>query len=97
MMYDRGQGVRQDFDQAAYWYRKAAEQEDTLGQYALDAMYYQGHGVPQDYVTTLMWINLSIAGGDSGHVEARDSLTEKMTPAQIVKARRLAGEWLANH
>ena len=33
LMYDKGQGVRQDYAQAVQWYRKAAEQGDAQAQY----------------------------------------------------------------
>ena len=32
-IYDSGQGVRQDYAEAARWYRKAAEQGNTEAQY----------------------------------------------------------------
>ena len=35
MMYDNGQGVRQDYAEAVKWYRKAAEQGYAQAQYNL--------------------------------------------------------------
>ncbi|WP_277600823.1 tetratricopeptide repeat protein [Eikenella corrodens] len=40
VMYDNGQGVRQDYAEAARWYRKAAEQGYAKAQYNLGSMYY---------------------------------------------------------
>ena len=40
VMYDNGQGVRQDYAEAARWYRKAAEQGNAKAQYNLGSMYY---------------------------------------------------------
>jgi len=49
--------------------------------------------VTQDYVQANMWYNLSAAKGNYIAREARDSLAEQMTPAQIAEAQRLASEW----
>ena len=45
----RGEGVPQDYTQAVYWWRKAAEQGDADAQFMLGDCYYKGQGVPQDY------------------------------------------------
>jgi len=45
------------------WYRLAAEQGDQLGQCSLGEMYYEGRGVPQDYVIAHMWVNLAASQG----------------------------------
>jgi TPR repeat protein len=46
LMYDKGQGVRQDHAAAASWYRKAAEQGIANAQFNLGIMYDNGEGVP---------------------------------------------------
>jgi len=56
-------------------------------------MYYKGEGVPQDYVKAHMWVNLAGAKGDEEAIKARDSIAERMTPAQIAEAQKLAREW----
>jgi uncharacterized protein len=59
-------------------------------------MYFKGEGVLQDYVLAHMWFNLAAAAGDALSVDAatnRDFVTEKMTPAQIEEAQRLARAW----
>jgi len=54
-LYDQGQGVTQDYAQAAAWYRKAAEQGDASAQFNLGSLYRQGRGVPQDYAQATAW------------------------------------------
>jgi len=49
MYSDNYEGIEQDYKQAVEWYRKAAEQGDTLGQHFLAYMYADGKGVTQDY------------------------------------------------
>jgi len=40
LRYDNGQGVKQDYTEAARWYRKAAEQGYALAQFNLGNMCY---------------------------------------------------------
>ena len=56
-------------------------------------MYYDGRGVPQDYVEAHKWYNLAAAGGIELARGDRDIVAEKMTPAQISEAQKLAREW----
>jgi hypothetical protein len=48
-MYSMGQGVPQDAEQAAQWYRRAANQGLSVAQERLGGLYAMGQGVPQDY------------------------------------------------
>ena len=98
LMYDNGQGVPQDYAEAVKWYRKAAKQGQADAQNNLGFMYGEGRGVPQDYVQAHIWYNLSASrlppGKDRDQsVQNRDIVAEKMTPAQIAEAQRLAREW----
>ena len=77
---------------ALYWFSQAAEQRDALAFAKLGQMYAQGQGVLQDYQAR-MWYNLSAAHGEKRSAEARDALAQRMTPAQIAEAQRLAREW----
>jgi hypothetical protein len=43
------------------WYRRAAEQGDSLAQYSLGLLYDRGQGVPRDVVEANKWLNLSVA------------------------------------
>lgn len=48
-MYERGQGVLQDYMRAAELYKLAAEQSNAKAQYNLGNMYRLGNGVNRDY------------------------------------------------
>jgi len=65
----------------------------------LGYMYDSGEGVPQDYTKAHMWYNLAaskLTDKDRAvAVDNRDLVAEKMTPAQIAEAQRLAREWRA--
>lgn len=49
LMYDSGQGVTQDYQEAVRWYRLAAAQGVANAQFNLAVMYANGYGVAQDY------------------------------------------------
>ena len=98
-MYYHGLGGPQDYTEAAKWFRKAAEQGDVAGLGILGIMYALGHGVPQDLVKAHMWLNL--AGAQDELVDdiaaARDLLAKLMTSDEVLKAQRMAKDWLAKH
>jgi len=100
MLYEHGQGVPQDYGEAAKWYRLAAEQGNPTAQSNLASMYYVGEGVPQDYVQAYMWISLAASRFPLSAKEDRKQaahhryiVASNMTPAQIADAEKRAGEW----
>ena len=93
LMYDEGKGVPQNYAEAIGWYRKAAEQGDAYAQHNLGNMYGTGEGAPQDYVRAHMWYDLAAAQGIEIARKHRELIAKKMTPADILKAQRLAREW----
>lgn len=58
-MYLSGEGVIQDYKEAAKWYTKAAEQGNAKAQFNLALMYANGEGVIQDDVYAHMWLNIA--------------------------------------
>ncbi len=76
----------------------AAEQGHAGAQASLGGMYSQGQGVPQDDVLSYMWFNLAASRYPltrlrDNAVEGRDAVAERMTPAQIAEAQKLARQW----
>jgi uncharacterized protein len=65
VMYYRGEGVRQDYAEAARWYRKAAEQGNVVSQVNLADLYRDGKGVPQDYAEAARWYRKAAEQGDT--------------------------------
>jgi hypothetical protein len=70
-MYDRGQGVAQDYQKAVLWYRKAAAQGYAKAQCNLGLKYEKGQGVAQDYAQAAAWYR---KGADQGHVPSHYNL-----------------------
>lgn len=92
-MYYNGHGVPQDYAEAVRWFRLAADQGYARAQYDLGVTHAEGRGVPQDYVQAHVWFNLSAAQGYKDAVRNRDAIVQRMTPAQIAEAQKLAREW----
>jgi TPR repeat protein/FKBP-type peptidyl-prolyl cis-trans isomerase len=65
-MYGYGLGLKKDAVQAAYWYRKAADQGSAEAQCHLGSSYYCGQGVQQDYGEAVKWYRKAADQGDSG-------------------------------
>ena len=59
VMYQYGQGVKQDYFKAFEWYQKAAEQGIAQAQYSLGIMYYDGKGVRQNYTKAKEYFGLA--------------------------------------
>jgi TPR repeat protein len=100
IMYYSGQGVPQDYGEAAKWYRLAAERGNPTAQSNLASMYYSGQGVPQDYVQAYMWVDLAASRFPPSAREDRDEATNnrnvvasKMTREQLAEAKKLLREW----
>jgi len=71
VMYYDGNGVPQDYTEAAKWYRKAAEQGLDDAQNYLGVLYENGEGVSKD---TAKAAELYRKAAEQGHVHAQNNL-----------------------
>ena len=55
LMYEKGEGVRQNYTEAVKWYRKAAEQGHMWAQFRLGLLYYNGKGVAVNKKEAVRW------------------------------------------
>jgi uncharacterized protein len=62
VMYYRGEGIPQDYREAAKWFVVSAEQGNAGAQYDLGVIHYEGEGTPQDYKKAHMWWNIAASG-----------------------------------
>jgi TPR repeat protein len=98
-MYYEGRGVPQDYKQAMFWYRKAADQGDAGAQNNLGLMYNKGRGVSQDYEKAYFWFLLSSAPGDAPAAciaqatQMRDLIAPHLTTEQRVSVQTAARNW----
>ena len=70
-MYANGDGLEQDFKEAAKWYQKAANQGDAYPQFHLGWMYANGQGVEQDFKEAFKWYQKA---ADQGVAMAQSNL-----------------------
>ena len=92
-MYENGEGVPQDYELAAHWYRKAADHTMNLGGAGVGAdslvqLYEDGHATPQDYV----FLYLGYAYRQDAD-RMRD-LAQKMSASQIADAQGRVRAWM---
>ena len=74
-------------------YIERANKGDSEVQLRLGVIYYNGRGVPQDFVQAHMWTNLAATQGSEVGKKIRDSVEKSMTPQQIAQAQELARNW----
>ncbi len=65
ILYDTGQGVRQDYQEAARWYQMAGDQGHPTALYNLGLLYFEGKGVERDRTVALALYRHSAQNGDS--------------------------------
>ena len=83
VLYYSGSEVKQDFSQAALWYRRAAEQGNVDAQYSLGNMYLMGEGIGQDDNQAAHWYELA---AEQGHNSAKHNL-ESLKNIQVSSAQ----------
>ena len=101
-LYRDGQGVEQDLTETLKWWEKAAELGYVDAQFALGNIYSGGYGVTQNYVLSYMWFDITAAQSDSPWLAPiaqsnRDALVQRMTDADVSKAKQMSADWLAKH
>jgi TPR repeat protein len=71
LLYINGQGVPQDHTKAIFFFRKAAEGNDSNAQYNLGWAYESGTGVDRNIPEAVRWYRKAAAGGS---IPARNRL-----------------------
>lgn len=66
VMYRDGTGVRRSDEQAAVWFRRAAEQGHALAQFNLSGYLYSGRGVSLDRSEAVVWCRKAAEQGVAG-------------------------------
>ena len=66
--YEHGDGIKQDFKQAVYWYQKSADQGFARAQYNLGVCYYNGYGVAEDHEKAAQLFRVA---AEQGHMNAQ--------------------------
>ena len=97
-IYFQGKEVPRNYKTSFDWMTKAANQGDKDAQYSLGSYYYNGWGTKRDLVLAYLWWSLSIINNEDPIVRnSLDTLEEKLSPAELARAQKMASEWLASH
>jgi len=81
-MYQDGQGVKQNYEEAIKWRRRSAEQGCASAQHNLGNMCNHGKGVKQDYAAAMKWYRCA---AEQGHASAQNNLGTMYDIGQGVK------------
>lgn len=65
LKYEKGDGVVQNYFEAAKWYQKAADQGNAKAQCNLGLCYELGRGVEKDHASAFRWYKLSAQNGNA--------------------------------
>ena len=76
VMYYLGNGIDQDYEQAAMWFRQAAEHNSADAQFALGGVYLHGEGVEQDYNQATYWFQQAANQGHDLAIERLEELAK---------------------
>ena len=93
VIYLTGDGVPRDDAEAVKWLRKAAEQDNPLGERYLAEMYFKGRGVPADNEEAAKWLLMAAEQGDA---ESEHNLAVLYTQGLGVPRNvKEAAKWMA--
>jgi len=91
LMFDRGEGVPQDYREAFRWYVLAAEAGQRGAMNSLGVMYALGHGVSQDHSQAMKWWTKA---ADSGSIAALANIaTTYYTGLGVQQSYPEAAKW----
>lgn len=100
IMYYRGEGLPQDYDKAALWYRRAADRGDADAQLNLGLMYALGLGLKQSFYEAFKWFELAVLNSPNSEFRDkafynRENAASMLERKDIEKAERWASRWTA--
>lgn len=94
---DNGYAIEGNRAEAMKWLLAAAEQGLPRAQGKLAEMYAGVSAVPEDLIQACAWILLATRGSRGIHRHRARSayarISSRLTPAEIARAKRLAGDW----
>jgi TPR repeat protein len=92
VIYLTGDGVAKDDVEAVKWLRKAADQDNALGERYLAEMYFKGRGVPADIAEAAKWLRMAAEQGDA---QSEHNLAVLYTQGQgVPRNLKEAANWM---
>ena len=101
-LYLVGQGVPRNFETAALWFHKAAEQGHTPAMVHLAGLYAAGRGVDQSAMEAHKFYSLAGLLTQKANrrriaLSRRDEMANRLTAAQLTAAQKRACRWRRTH
>lgn len=75
-----GTGVDKDYEQAAYWFGKAAEKGNSIAQGKLGYLYMAGLGVSKDLPKAYAWLKLAATNKNQQAAKELAELEPTLSP-----------------
>ena len=97
VMYMKGQGVEQNYEEASKWLRKASENRLPNAQYKLANLYTQGKGVPKDYEFAYIWYSVGASHKHQLSMNALEKARSKLSDEEYKEAQKVISEYIEKY
>jgi len=97
VMYMKGQGVEQDYEEAGEWFRKASEQGLSVAMYKLAGLYTKGNGVPKDLEFAYIWYSVAAVHEHEKSINMIEKAKSNLTSEELASANQLVAEYVEKY
>ncbi len=97
VMYMEGQGVKQDYEEAGKWLRKASKQGLAAAMYKLAHLYTKGKGVPKDLEFAYVWYRVGATYNHQKSINMIDEARSKLSDENLASANQLIAEYVEKY
>ena len=91
-MYLSGKGVNKDYEEAAYWFARSAEQGNAVAQFRLGYMYLAGVGVTKNIAKAYAWFSIAAQNNVKEAQIQLKSISGRITSSELEEAKRYIQE-----
>ena len=81
VFYADGLGIKQDYQKAFYWFKKAADRGDDIAMFRLALIYSDGLGVTANLQESLNWLKRAVV---AGNLDAKVLLAQVYSEGKLV-------------
>ncbi|GAV19392.1 localization factor PodJL [Mariprofundus micogutta] len=96
LLYGRGDGVEQSYDEAFKWLYKAGMGGHPKAAYHLGEMHVKGEGVEVSHIKALAWFWVGTTLGDRYSETRLRAVAPRLTPDEMGKAKAMSSELMAS-
>jgi TPR repeat protein len=97
LLYEEGQGLKQDYDLARFWYLRAAQKGYVDAYFALGEIYALGRGTQADRSLAYHWYTMAAGSGHARAKEIMGRYAPKLSTEQMAEAGRITHAWKQVH